>query len=275
MHPLWSFLVRNYIAFLFLVLEGLALTLFITHSYYQKAVFVKATNDFTGSVFSINNDLVQFFSLVKVNKQLAEENAFLREKIGNSYLKSNRNEFIYKDTLYRKQYTYTPAKVINNTTHRPENYLTLNKGAKQNIKEGMAVICPVGVVGIVNEVSDNFSTVMSLLHPKCRISSKILKNNYVGTIIWDGNSVNKGKLLDIPTHVKIKIGDTIVTSGYSMVFPEGILIGTIGSFEMNHGRAFYNIEVNFSTDFGNIGYAYVVTNLFRDEMINLEKESRE
>jgi rod shape-determining protein MreC len=162
------------------------------------------------------------------------------------------------------------AGVINNSTNLASNYLTLDKGYHDGIRKDMAVIYPNGIVGIVNEVSSNFSSVVSLLHPKARISARLKKSDYVGTVIWEGESDTVVTLKDIPTHVKIEVGDTVFTSGYSLLFPEGILIGKVSKFDISHGKGFYHIDVRLSTNFNNIRYVYVVKNLLKDELEELE-----
>ena len=138
----------------------------------------------------------------------------------------------------------------------------------------MAVISSNGIVGIVKDVSGNFSSVLSVLHKDARISAMIKKNGYFGSLVWDGSDFKTGTLSDIPVHAKISEGDTIVTSRYSAIFPDGILIGTIVGFKINPGDNFYTIYVKFSTDFSNLSYVYVVNNLMKDEQSLLEEISQ-
>ena len=270
MRPLFQFLARHYFFFLFLLLEGLALTMLVSNSYYQRSVIVNSANGFTGRVYSWYSGITQYLSLKESNRYLAEENARLLNFQKSSFIKTDNKVFLKNDTLYRQQYEYVTAKVINNSTNQINNYLTINKGSKLGIKKGMAVVCSQGIVGIVNEVSENFATVISMLHPKMKISAKIKKNDYVGTIVWEGGSAERGSLKDIPTHVKIKAGDTVITSGYSLMFPEGAMIGTIKDFRVNKGNDFYIVDVDFSTDFNNVSWVYVVQNMMKDELDNLE-----
>lgn len=274
MRPLWEFLIKNYFVFLFILLESLAITMFINYSYHQRAIIVGATNEITGNIYRLRSGIAQYFSLRKINKDLAEQNARLLNEQRKAFLVSDTGRFFVNDSVYRQQYSYIVARVINNTTQRTANYLTLDKGADDGITKDMAVIYPNGIVGIVTEVSRNFSSVMSLLHPKARISAKLKKNNYVGTVVWEGGRINIASLLDIPTHVKIEKGDTVVTSGYSLLFPEGIIIGTIDTFNVKHGKDFYHINIKLTTDFHNISYVYVVRNLFKNELQQLESEAQ-
>jgi rod shape-determining protein MreC len=274
MRPLWLFLVKHYIFFLFLVLEGVAVSMYINNSYYQRAVVVKATNQFTGLFWNMRSGITQYFALKIINEQLAQQNASLLDHQQGSYIKTDNKIFFQNDTLYRQQYQYITAKVVENTVNRDANYLTLNKGSRNGIKKEMAVICPGGVVGIVHEVSENFSSVISLLHPKTRISAKLKRADYIGTIAWEGGQATECKLKDVPTHVKLKAGDTVVTSGYSVMFPEGIMIGQVKSFDIGKGNDFYDINVHLSTDFNNIRYVYIINNLMKDELEQLQKSEQ-
>jgi rod shape-determining protein MreC len=139
----------------------------------------------------------------------------------------------------------------------------------------MAVVSPNGIVGIVNGVSSNFSYVMSLLHSETKISAKLKKNNATGSVSWEGGSYKSGMLADIPSHILIKTGDTVITSGFSLDFPEGIIIGNIASYTLNPGDNFYKIKINFSTDFNKLDNVYVVKNLFKEEQLKLKEMQHE
>lgn len=274
MRPLWLFLVRNYFIFLFVLLEGLAIGMFINNSYYQRSILVNTSNNITGFFYELRTGIVQYLSLKLINEQLARENANLLSHQEGSFIKTDNKVFMQKDTLYRTEYQYITAKVINNSTNMNANYLTLNKGSNHGIGKDMAVICPTGVVGIVSDVSGNFSLVMSLLHPTSRISAKLIKSGYIGTVVWEGRSATLGKLKDVPIHVKISVGDTIITSGYSLIFPEGVMIGTIKSYNVDQRNDFFNIDVKLSTDFNNIRHVYVINNLMKDELEKLESSAQ-
>lgn len=275
MRPLWLFLVKHYFFFLFLILEGLAITMYISNTYYQKAVMIRATNNIAGKMFHFRSGISQYFSLSAVNEQLAQENADLRNRMPESFIATDNKVFVKNDTLYRQEYQYLIAKVIDNTTNRSANYLTIDKGRKHGIHKDMAVTGPGGVVGIVTEVSDNFSSVMSVLHAKSKISAKLKAGNYVGTIVWTGGNATVAKLKDIPVHVKMKIGDTVMTSGYSMIFPEGIPVGTVKYYKSYKDNDFYDIDVKLSTDFNNIRFVYVINNLLKDELEELQKTTQQ
>ena len=146
--------------------------------------------------------------------------------------------------------------------------MILEKGSNNGIVKDMGVITPTGVAGIVVAVSPNFSSVMSLLHSATVVSAKLAKNSQLGSVIWEGKNYRQARLLNIPVHIQINKGDTVITSGFSHIFPEGIMIGTISDFQYDEGD-YYNITLNLSVDYNNLSYVYVVENLFRNEQEEL------
>lgn len=274
MRPLLQFLLKNYNFFLFILLEFFAFFYIIKSNYYQQSVFINSANAISGGIYKTHSNITDYLSLKPINKILAEENAKLWNLQKISFIKTNNKTFLINDTLYQQQYEYTSANVISNSYNRANNYLTLNKGYNQGIREEMGVMTSQGIVGIIKDVSANFSTVTSVLHSKSKISAKIKKNNYIGTIVWEGGDYRIATLKDIPTHVKIFSGDTIVTSGYSLIFPGGILIGTIYTYDVNKGKDFYDIKVRLCTDFNNISYVYVIKSLMKDELEILKTKSQ-
>jgi len=178
------------------------------------------------------------------------------------------------DTLHQQHYFYTSAKVINQTVNKQHNFLTLNKGSNVGIRPEMGVISADGVIGIVVNVSKKFSTVISLLNLDFRVSAKLAKNNYFGSLHWDGKDYRKVKLDEIPYHIDVNRGDTVITSGYSSIFPEGIVIGTVSNSEVKGGN-FYEIEVDLSVDFKSLAFVDVISNLHREEQKVLEELDNE
>lgn len=273
MRQLLTFLWKYNFFLLFLLLEVLAFVMLVNDTFYQRSVVIGATNKLTGSANNTFNNITDYFYLKRINEKLARENALLRAHIPSSFLAADTNIFFVKDTLYRQQFQYISATVISNSTSKRNNYIMLNKGRKDGIERDMAVIAADGVVGMVKDVSWNFCSVMSLLNSKSRISAKIKKNNQLGTIMWDGSSSRTALLREVPTHVMLKRGDTIITSGFSHLFPEGIMVGTVNGHYVNAGDNFYTIHVKLSTDFNAIGYVMVVKNLIRQEEKQLEELS--
>lgn len=274
MRNLFSFILRHYFFFLFVVLQVVAFMLIAQNNTYHRSFFINSTNILAGNVFQVRTNVTDYFNLRRINEQLVAENNQLWAATQQSFLQTDQNIFTFRDTLYQRQFSYINARVINNSVRGRNNYLTLNKGRMHGIRPDMGVITNDGVIGIVKEVSANFSSVISLLHSDIQISARVERNGHIGTILWEGYDYRQTTMLYIPPHVELFKGDTIKTSGFSQIFPEGILIGTISDFEIRRGDNFYTIKVDLSRDFNNLGYVNVVRNLFREEVTQLETSAR-
>jgi len=273
MRNILVFIIRYHFLLLFLLLEFFSITLLINSTYYQSSAILKAGSRVTGRFYTGISNTTEYLKLRTTNEHLAQENALLRQMKGVSFLRNDTASFWVNDTLYKQQYKYIVAKVVLNTVGKRNNYIMLDKGSRSGIQKDMAVITSNGIVGTVVNVSENFCWVMSMLNKHTRISGRILKNNQMGTIIWNGVDHLYGTLTDIPAHVKIVKGDTIVSSGFSYIFPAGIMIGTITDFRVEQGEHFYTIPFKFSVDFNALQYVYVVNNLMKDEQESLEKST--
>jgi len=271
MRNLLTFIVRYHFLLLFLLLEIFSFTLLINSTYYQRSSILNEGNRLTGRFYSSISSITDYLKLRETNEHLANENAMLRQMKGISFLKNDTNSYWVNDTVYRQQYKYIVAKVVHNTIGKRNNYIMLDKGSRQGLQKDMAVITSNGIVGTVVNVSENFSWVMSMLNKHTRISGLITKNNQMGTVMWNGVDHLYGTLTDIPAHVKIAKGDTIVTSGFSYIFPAGIMIGTIADFRVEQGDHFYIIPFKYSIDFNALQYVYVVNNLMKVEQETLGK----
>ena len=273
MRNILVFIVRYHFLLLFVLLEIFAITLLVNSTYYQSSAILKAGSRVTGRFYTSISNATDYLKLRTTNELLAQENAMLRQMKGVSFLKNDTSSFWVNDTLHKQQYQYIVSKVVLNTVGKRNNYIMLDKGSRSGIKKDMAVITSNGIVGTVVNVSENFSWVMSLLNKHTRISGRITKNNQMGTVVWNGVDHMYGTLTDIPAHVKIAKGDTIVSSGYSYIFPDGIMMGTISDFRVEQGDHFYIIPFKFSVDFNALQYVYVVKNLMKDEQEALEKST--
>lgn len=273
MRNLLAFIIRYHFLLLFLLFESLAMLLLVNSTYYQRSVMQSTGNALSGKFYSSISDVSEYLKLRRTNELLATENALLRQMKGISFIKTDTASFWMEDTLYKQRYIYLVARVINNTVGKRNNYIMLNKGRRHGIDKDMAVITSNGVVGTVVNVSDNFAWVMSVLNKQTRISGRIRKNNQMGTVVWNGLNPLYGTLTDIPAHVKIAKGDTIVTSGFSYIFPANLMLGTIEDFRVEQGEHFYVIPFKFSVDFNSLDYVYVVKNLLKEEQQELEKST--
>lgn len=273
MRNLVVFFWRNYFFFLFLLLEVLCIYLIVQHNKFQRASFINSSNQVSASILSTSENIQHYFYLKSENERLAKENAELHSHDLLSFSVLVNGQYTVNDTIYKQKYTYTTAKVVNNSTNRRNNFLTLDKGSRQGIKNDMAVITANGVVGHTQDVSENFCTVMSLLNSKTTISVKLKKDGSFGPLNWDGESYQFATLNDIPTHVKLIKGDTVVTSQDSKMFPENIMIGTVESYYKESTKPFYTVKVMLSTDFKKLTHVYIVENKLRAEQDALEKKS--
>lgn len=273
MRNLLLFIWKHYFFFVFLLLESLCIYLLVQHNYYQRASFINSSNKLSANVLKTSRNVQDYFYLKDVNELLAKENAELRTRLLESYSIVVNKWQPASDTLLRQKYVYTSAKVLNNSTNRRNNYLTLDKGSKQGVSRDMAVITNTGIVGEVLDVSDNFCTVKSMLHSQSIVNAQVKKDGSFGPLTWDGKDFEYVTLSDIPTHVHFVKGDTIVTSQYSQIFPENIRIGTVESWERKSGEYFYTVKVKLLTDFKKLTHVYIVNNLLRKEQEDLEKKS--
>lgn len=273
MKGLINFIIKYHFFILFLIFESLSLFLLIRYNFYQKAAFISSSNIISGSIYKTYHSLTEYLDLKKTNSDLLWENTRLHNMQKSSYKSGGVKTIKLNDTIYHQQYEYMPVKVINNSINRQNNYLTISKGSIQGLQPEMAVISSYGIVGVIKKTSGNFSSVISVLNINFKVSAKIKKNGYFGSLSWDGKDYTIANLNEIPLHVDILRGDTVITSGYSAIFPEGVLIGTILSFDKKSGNNFYDIKVKLSTDYKNLSVVYAIKNLFKNEQLKLESQA--
>jgi rod shape-determining protein MreC len=274
MRNLFLFIWKNHIFFLFLVLQSLAFYFIISNKNYHNTSFFNSSNLVTGNIFTVFDEVTGYFNLKQANELLAAENARLLSLSKDAFSNENMNETEVGNSDFIQQYTYLEAKVINNSINKRNNYITINKGSNHGIKPLMAIIAPDGVVGIVKSVSENYSSVLSLLNKNTMISGRLKNLGYLGSVHWNGGDPSVAEMYDIPKHAAIQVGDTIITSAASAIFPEGVLIGVIEQFQLKDGDNFYDITLRLSTDFGKLSYIYVVNNLRKEEQLMLEASSQ-
>lgn len=274
MRNLIAFIWRNNSFFLFLILEVLCAFLIVQNNNFHNATFINSANDVAGNIYGTVNNITKYFHLKEENEKLAHENAILHSISRESFTRIKGADSLVNDTIFRRKYIYQSAKVVNNSVNKRNNYITLDKGRNQGIEPETAVISSGGVVGIVKDVSDNFSSVLSVLHKDSKISARLRGSNYFGSLIWEGGDYKFATLKDIPTHVQLHKGDTIETNAFSSIFPEGVLIGFVESFEIKPGHNFYTIKIRLSTNFKNVTHVYVVKNLMKEEQRQLEENTQ-
>lgn len=237
----------------------------------QKIAFLNSSNEVVAKVMEVSDAVSGFFGLMQENEKLAAENARLNALLVKSQqtIQKMAMDSIQVPPMLN-QYRFIVAKVINNSVALPNNYITLNKGTRDGIRPGMGIISPQGVVGRVMVCSEHYSTATSLLHSKMLISSEISRIHASGTLKWGGNNPAVANLDFIARHLKPKVGDTIRTSEFSNILPEGIHVGIIRKVELKDDATFYNIEVNLATDFSTLNFVYVIENQLKAEKDSLQ-----
>ena len=269
MQQIFNFIFKNSNRLLFLLLLGISLFLTIqSHSYHRSKV-ISSANFLSGGVYERINSVNEYFNLRTRNEMLAQENAKLRSLL-----------FDVKDTASIPKLDSIKglhptdiivSKVIHNSFNAHENYLTLNSGSLHGVKPDMGVINSLGIVGIIDNTSANYSTVVSILNIKSQINAKLKKSNHFGSLGWNGKSTGYVQLTDIPRLAAIRKGDTIVTGGQSVIFPENINIGTVDRIYIDNQTNYYTLDVKLFNDMTNLGHVYIIKSKNREEIINLEK----
>lgn len=270
MQNLILFITRNRVIIVFLLLEILCLHLIVSFNKNQRDIFINSSNLFTGWFYEKGNDVREFVSLKDLADSLATENARLRTQLDKYTFDTYYPSDTIKDTMYLQEYSYLPAKIINNSITNWDNKITLNKGSIDGIKTGMGIISNRGIVGIVQRTSKHFSQGISLLNSGIRISATHKNSGQFGTLYWDGRDSKYLSLKDVPKYAKVAVGDSIISNRYSAIFPEGLPIGVIDTFWVESGTNFYHIELELSINFSKLDRVYVVDYLFKQEQESLE-----
>lgn len=270
MQQIINFLIRYkiFLLYAFLLLVSIIFTV-QSHSYHQSKFF-NSSNYISGSIYGASEGITSYFKLREENKKLVRENQQLRYQLYNR--KDRMADSLTDSTL--QNYAVTQGKVIKNSYSDQRNYITIDKGSNDSIKQDMGVITGKGILGIVENTSRNFATVQSILNEKSNINAKIKNSNHFGSLVWDTKNYNVVQLIDIPRLVPLTVGDTIVTGAMSSIFPENIPIGTIKKFDLDRSKSFYAIDVALFNDMTNVKNIYIIKNLNRSEILELEAETQ-
>lgn len=270
MKNIWILLTKYNAFFLFLLFFGISFLFVVTNNDFQRSSTLNSSNAVIGSIYGEASRWTNYLKLADANQELLNENARLRRQIFLLQSRDTAQLQTVTDTAGTPQYSYLSARVINNSIHQKNNYITIDKGSAQGIQKGMGVIGPNGVVGIVLNVSANFATIQSVLHSDSRISAALTGSHAFGSLVWgNGYDSKKALLKDIPNHVVVAAGEQVVTSGYSL-FPPGIRVGRVLETGGTGGESFLELTVELSTDFHNLQYVYVVMANFTEELDELQ-----
>jgi len=258
----------------FLCLEIICFFIISKNNGYQGSSIFNSANAVSANVYKVSANAKEYLLLQEENERLAAENVYLLNRLKLGYAALPLKVYKKNDTLYKQSYEFMSGKAINSSVNKRNNYLTLNIGAEQGVTHDMAVITSNGIIGIVKDVSQNFSSVMSILHKDVRVNCQLKKDGIYGPLIWDGKDYRFSNLTEIPTHAKIKKGDTVITSSLSGIFPEGILVGFVDSYERRHNESFYTVKVRLSADFKKVNHVSVIKYNYKTERDSLELKSQ-
>jgi rod shape-determining protein MreC len=275
MHRIVAFLLKQYTFILFVILEVVALSLVVHHNSYHQSAYRKQVSDLSGGTYAVWSAITGYFNLRSKNKELAEENALLHSRLPESFRASDKKIFVWNDTIYHQQFQYVSARIVNASVNKKKNFIIIDKGSNQGIANDMGVISPDGIVGMVRSVSDNYSLIIPLINIDASVAARLKRSDQKGIVSWDGRRFSHALMKGVPGHVELTAGDTVITSGQSIFFPEGILVGYITGFTKNRSDNFYNIQLRLATDFNSLNHVYIIRNLMADEQIKLLNMTRD
>lgn len=278
MRNLINFLLKYNYWFLFVILEVASFVLLFRFNNYQQSVYFTSANTVVGAVYEVSGGISSYFHLKSVNEDLLDRNMLLEEQINNleKALKERQLDSIAVNSIRKmpqKDYQLFKARVIKNSLNLADNYITLDKGSSSGIHSEMGVVDGNGIVGIVYETSPSYSVVISVLNSKSNISCKIVGSDYLGYLKWEHGDSRYAYLKDLPRHAEFNLGDTVVTSGFSTVFPEGIMVGTVDDMSDSHDGLSYLLKIKLATDFGKLSDVRVIARNGQQEQKELENKT--
>ena len=280
MKNLIAFILKYHHWFVFLLLEAISAVLLFQYNSYQGSVWFSSANFVAGKVYEWGSEVESFFALTKVNEELTQRNTYLEHQVAQLSGKlseiSGDSAFLHSSQLQMlSQYKLIPAKVVTNEVSKRDNLLTINKGEADGVHKDMGVVSGTGVVGIVYMASAHYSIVIPVLSAQSNISCTIQNRGYFGYLHWNGGPINLAYVDDVPRHAHFRRGDNIVTSGYSSIFPEGIMVGKVGTVFNSADGLSYRVQVKLSTDFGRLRDVCVIADDSMKERLELMRAAQD
>jgi rod shape-determining protein MreC len=274
MRNILNLIQRFYVFLLFLVLQGFAMYILFNSNNYHRATFVNHSRDWVGSIYSKRAQMREYLMLGEINDQLSRENAWLRSQLPDNFLLVDTVVLHVDDTLLLQKYDYRTAKVVNITLNRESNFIMIDRGSIGGIKKDMAVIANGNIVGKVTSVSDHFAVVMPVLHSKFVASVRMKGSGDLGLLVWQGGDPELATIKEIPKHVQVEIGDTVMTSGLAESFPDNVTVGYVSQMDDRAEENFHRITIRLSTDFRKLSHVQVINDKFRVEQDSLLNQSQ-
>ncbi len=265
-----QFLVKYHMFLFFVGLEVLCFWFIFKNNSFHSASFINSSNKVVGTIYGWKSNITEYIELQRVNDELSAENEALRNRLKSNFVNVNDHFVMINDTLRERKYRYKSAQVVNSSINKQLNYMTINKGRGEGIEPRMGVVTTKGLVGVVKDVSEHFSTVIPIINIKYTASAELERTGNFGLLRWQGDDFNYAFLQDVPRYVDVQVGDTIITRGASAIYPKGIPIGSVSAVEGKEGTNFHQIRVKLFNRFGKIRYVNVVENLLREEQLDIE-----
>lgn len=280
MNNLLAFLAKHNHWLLFVVLEVMSLALLFQFNSYQGSVWFTSANVVTGKFYEINSSVESFISMGKLNEQLTMRNVYLERQVkhlSEMLERGNSDSTLLRSTQVQllSQYKLIPAKIVSNSINKQDNLITIDKGSLDGIRPDMGVVSGNGIVGVVYLVSPHYSMIIPVLNSHSNISVMIENRGYFGVLHWEGGNSKMAFVDDIPRHARFNGGDNIVTSGYSALFPPGILVGKVHRTYNSPDGMSYRLRINLATDFSNLRDVCVINDAKLQERINLMRSARD
>lgn len=270
-----QFLVKYHILLFFLALQVLCFWMIYKNNSFHSASFINSSNKLVGTLFKWKDGITEYMELQRVNDELSAENEELKNRLKDNFVSVNEHFVMINDTMRERKFRYKSAHIVNSSINKQLNYLTINKGSLEGIKPMMGVINSNGLVGVVKDVSEHFSTVLPIINSKFTASAELKRSGNFGLLRWDGKDYRYAFLYDVPGHADVQPGDTIVTRGSSAIFPKGINIGLVSAVDRKEGSNFHTIQVALFNDFSKLRYVDIVDNLLAHEQRVLENTTEE
>lgn len=275
MRDLLSFLYRFRNTLLFLLLMGIALSMLFDGNAHHRARWINSSNAFVGDLYRMRQEVTSYANLKEVNLALAKENKDARNRHRSAYAPVESRYVRIHDSIFEQRYRYVGSRIVNSTTSKQKNYLTLDRGKDAGIRPDMGVVGSDGVIGVVSHVSEHFALVISVLNIDLQISVEVERTGHFGLLSWDTSDPRSASVIDVAEHATVKVGDRIITRGSGGLFPKGILIGIVTEVNEDPGSNYLAITIALAEDLTRSAHAYVVLDLLRDERTGLEAQAEQ